>query len=207
VHAWQLRKAFDQLGIADITFSNHGAARPSSLAVLSFTSDRKALALGPQLASFAASLGIPTALVVGPQQDANATATLRTACAVPPHSPSERMKHLRILVSDDGNVAVPRGAALVVVIVAVDARTPRMPETMYTAMAVLGVSPGAATTEQLARAATVAASDGREITGILVADPDPDDQTSGRIPQSVWPARRWPLSRSRTPDLTTELKR
>ena len=53
----------------------------SSLAVLSLSSDRNALALGPQLAVFAASLGIPTALVVGPQQDANATATLRAACA------------------------------------------------------------------------------------------------------------------------------
>ena len=34
-----------------------------------------AVAVGPQLATFAASLGIPTALVVGPQQDATVTAT------------------------------------------------------------------------------------------------------------------------------------
>ena len=65
------------------------AAR-SSLAVLSLSSDRKALALGPQLAVFAASLGIPTALVVGPQQDANATATLRAACAAPRRRPGDR---------------------------------------------------------------------------------------------------------------------
>ena len=53
-----------------------------SFTVLSLSSDPGALALGPQLAVFAASLGIPTALVIGPQQDVNAAATLRTACAV-----------------------------------------------------------------------------------------------------------------------------
>ena len=43
---------------------------------------------------------------------------------------------------------------------------------MRTTATVLGVSAGAATAEQLARVAVVAAADGREITGILVADPD-----------------------------------
>ena len=36
----------------------------------------------------------------------------------------------------------------------------------------------------------VAAADGREVTGILVADPDPDDQTTGRIPHLARPVRR-----------------
>ena len=45
--------------------------------VLSLSSDPRAIALGPQLAVFAASQGIPTALVIGPQQDATVTATLR----------------------------------------------------------------------------------------------------------------------------------
>ena len=76
-----------------------GRGGGSSLAVLSLSSDPKALALGPQLAVFAASLGIPTALVVGPQQDPNATATLRAACAAP-SEPSERSRYLRVTVSD-----------------------------------------------------------------------------------------------------------
>ena len=74
-----------------------------SVAVLSLSSDRRALALGPQLAVFAASLGIPTALVVGPQQDMNATAALRAACEAPPsQGPSSQ---LRLAVADEDGMA------------------------------------------------------------------------------------------------------
>ena len=80
------------LGLTDVSHADVSAGGGSSLAVLSLSSDPKALALGPQLAVFAASLGIPTALVIGPQQDANATATLRAACAAPPTVPSGRSR-------------------------------------------------------------------------------------------------------------------
>jgi capsular polysaccharide biosynthesis protein len=73
VHAWSLRKALQRLGLTD------GGGR--SVAVLSLSSDPGALAIGPQLAAFAASLGIPTLLVVGRHQDANATAALSTVCS------------------------------------------------------------------------------------------------------------------------------
>ena len=55
-----------------------------SLAVLSLSSDPGPLALGPQLAVFAASLGIPTTLVIGPQQDATPRPRFapRAPCAV-----------------------------------------------------------------------------------------------------------------------------
>ena len=46
----------------------------------------------------------------------------------------------------------------------------------------LGVSAGGATAEELARVATAAAADDRDIYGILVANPDAGDQTTGRIP-------------------------
>ena len=86
MHAWRLRKALQQLGRQTTSYSERVTAAVRSLAVLSLSSDPGALALGPQLAVFAASLGIPTALVIGPQQDANVTATLRAACAAPlPH--------------------------------------------------------------------------------------------------------------------------
>ena len=83
VDAWRLRKALQFLGLADVNLND---SRPggSSLEVISFGFDSGALALGPQLAVFAASRGIPTALVVGPQQDVKAAATLRAACAAPP---------------------------------------------------------------------------------------------------------------------------
>src|SRR6516225_6761807 len=78
----------------------------SSLIVLSLSSDPGALALGPQLAAFAASLGIPTALVIGPQQDANAVAALRAACGSASMSARESPKgpgHLQFAVCDNGD--------------------------------------------------------------------------------------------------------
>ena len=96
--AWRLRSTLRQLGMADFRMGNRGDGDSSSLAVVSLSSDPGALALGPQLAVFAASLGIPTALVIGPQQDTDATAMLRTACAVPPPAPSKRSGHLAVIV-------------------------------------------------------------------------------------------------------------
>jgi hypothetical protein len=87
----------------------------------------------------------------------------------------------------------------------VDSRAPKMPDTMRADATVIGVSAGAATAEQLARAAVVAATDGREITGLLVADPDPEDQTTGRIPHLVRPAQRRLPNRLR--GIVTEIRR
>ena len=74
----------------------------------------------------------------------------------------------------------------------VDGQDPQIPDTARTSATVLGVSAGKATAEQLAQATTAASVDGREIYGILVANPDPDDQTSGRIPRLTSPGRVLP---------------
>ena len=91
--AWQLRKVLGQLG----------AGGGSSLAVLSLSHDRGALALGPQLAVLAASLGIPTALVVGPQPDAITAAALHAACAAGPEPRGPG--NLHVTVSDHGDAS------------------------------------------------------------------------------------------------------
>jgi capsular polysaccharide biosynthesis protein len=192
VDAWRLRQALQQLGITDADVTAGTAADGgTAVTVLSLSSDPGALALGPQLAVFAASCGILTALVVGPQQDTNATAALRTACSVPTGSAS-RSRYLRTFVADGTSVVVPPGAGLVIVVVVADGKAPRVPDTIATPTAVLAVSAGRATAEQVARAATAAASSGREVIGFLVADPESSDQTSGRIPGSERPARRVP---------------
>jgi capsular polysaccharide biosynthesis protein len=225
VHSWQLRTALQQLGLARMGFGRsaydgNGSSmfdddrvsgydgddgRRSSLVVLSLSSDPGALALGPQLAAFAASQEIPTALVIGPQQDSAATATLRTACAA--QIPETLLRHgmLRVTGYNEGSIDVSPDTALVIVVAVVDSSAPEMPGTMRTSATVIGVSAGTATAEQLARAAVVAGSDGREITGILVADPDPDDQTTGRIPHLDRPARHRRASRLR--GIVTEIRR
>jgi capsular polysaccharide biosynthesis protein len=177
VHAWSLRQALHHLALTDFR-----VGRGRSLAVLSLSSDPGALAIGPQLAVFAASLGIPTTLVIGPQQDANATAMLSAACSATSAVPSGRASLLRVTVGDQHN-ADKQPDALVVVVGVVDGRTPRVADTMRTTATVLGVSAGVATAEQLARVAVSAETDDRQIAGILVADPDSTDHTTGRLPQ------------------------
>jgi capsular polysaccharide biosynthesis protein len=203
LHELQLRRALQQLELTAVGVSAGSQNDRWSFTVLSLSSDPRALALGPQLAIFAASQGIPTALVVGPQQDARVTAALRTACAAPLTS-SKRPGHLQVIVSD-GEVEAQGNATLAVVVVVVDGRNPQVPDTMRTTATLLGVSSGAATADQLARAAVSAATSGREITGILVADPDSNDATTGRLPQlGRRGQRRMP---TRMTGIATEIRR
>lgn len=205
VHALHLRQALQQLGIGDVTFGNGIERGHSSLAVLSLSSDPKAVAIGPQVAVFAATMGIPTTLVIGPQQGAAVAATLQIACSTPPPASSKRLRYLRVAVADHLEPDRQSADSLTVVVAVADVRSPQVVGTMSETSTVLGVSAGAATADQLARVAASAAADGREIVGIFVADPEPTDRTSGRIPQLARPAQRR-LS-TRLQGLTTELKR
>ena len=202
--AWRLRNALRQLGMVGFNVNGDDAGS-SSLAVVSLSSDPGALAVGPQLAVFAASLGISTTLVIGTQQDTRATATLRTACDVAPPASSKRSSYLRVAVSDGGPATRLPGAALTIVVAVVDAQAPQVAETMRATTTVLGVSAGAITAEQLARAASSAAADGREIDGILVADPESTDHTTGRNPEP--PGAIQPSVPRRLRGLTTEIRR
>jgi hypothetical protein len=205
LYGWRLRHALQHLGMAGVTVRNASDRASSSLAVVSLSSDPKALALGPQLAAYAASLGIPTALVIGPQEDTTAAATLRTACGAPLPESSERSRYLRAAVSDRGDVVKRLNAVLTVVVVVVDSQTPQVAGTIATTATVIGVSAGGATAQQVARVATSVAADGREIAGILVADPEPTDHTTGRIPQPIRPAHHRLSARPK--DTITEIKR
>jgi capsular polysaccharide biosynthesis protein len=203
VHALRLRQALQQLGAASV--NGHGAGRDgSSFTVLSLASDSGALALGPQLAVFAASQGTPTTLVIGPQQDADATATLRTALAAAPSESSKRPSLLRVVVTESA-ADLQSDTALTVVAAVVDGNDPQVPDTMRTGATVLGVSASAATAEQLARVAMAASLDRRDVSGIIVADPEPTDQTTGVIQQLPQPPNRGLGTRLR--GMTTEIKR
>jgi capsular polysaccharide biosynthesis protein len=202
VHAYWLTKLLRQFGLADYK-TGGTTVNASSLTVLSLASDPTALALGPQLVAFASACGIPTALVVGPQQDMNVTASLRTACAAWAQTASGHGKPLQLIVTEDDRVDHV-SAAFTVAVVVIDGQDPRVPPTAPTTATVLGVSAGGATAEELARVATATAADGRDIYGILVANPDAGDQTTGRIPR-LSPARR--ALPTRVNGLTTEIRR
>ena len=184
VEAWNLRKTLHHLGLD----TRDGSS--ASLAVVSLSTDRRALALGPQLAAYAASLGIPTAFILGPPQGAGITALLHTACTAASAQPPQPGRPL-ISVRDHGDLrGQPLGASLTIVTAVVDAAEPQLADTLRTTATLLGVSAGGATAEQLARVAVSAAADDRQIAGILVADPDPADHSTDRLPDPVPSGRR-----------------
>ncbi len=186
VEAWQLRGALHQLGLADL-----GEAGPSSVGVLSLSEDRRALVIGPQLAVFAARLGIPTTLVIGAEQDADATGALRTACGALAGQ-AERLGNLSVRVRGQDGGTEPADVGLTVVVVVVDRQSPDAVRAVRTPATLLAVSSGAATAEQLAHVAASAFGARCPIAGIVVANPDPADRTTGRLPQLIRPAPRTP---------------
>ena len=200
VHGLRLREALQHLGV---TASDDDG---SSLTVLSLDSDPRAMALGPQLAVFAASIGIPTNLVIGPQQGVKTIAALHTACAARPPASSRGPARLHVGVCDGPDAVGLPDTALTVVVATADSQDPRMAGMMQTTATVLGVSAGGATADQLARTAYQAGADGREIVGVLVANPDPKDLTTGRAPRPAPGVRRRRAGRP-TPRLMTEIRR
>lgn len=195
VNAWRMRRLLQQVGIVDIA-PGSATGRGRSLTILSLSSDRWGLALGPQLAAFAASLGIPTSLVMSPPQDPDAGANLRAACRTPlPPSPA-RPHQLRVH-EDSGENGTPEAETdtFTVVVAVVDSNVPRFAGMTRTTTTLLGVSAGAVTAEQMARVVVSAAADGREVAGILVADPETGDRTTGRVPQLARPHRYRPPTR------------
>lgn len=177
VDAWQIRKLLHQLRL---TTAKAGSG--ASLAVMSMSTDHRALALGPQLAVFAASLGIPTTLVIGPMSDPKAQAALTAASALP----GTYSGGLRVVTEGQEEDGQDAATALTIVMTTVGgSRATRAASIRRTTATLLGVSAGTATAEQLARAAVSAANDGHDFAGIVVTDPAPADHTTGRIPQSA----------------------
>jgi hypothetical protein len=95
---------------------------------------------------------------------------------------------LRLTAGEDAKPDLNH-ATLTVIIAVVDGMAPEVADTTRGATTVLAVSAGAVTADQLARVAVNAADDRRDIAGIIVADPDPADHTTGRAPQPARPTR------------------
>jgi hypothetical protein len=200
VHGWRLRKTLQHLNVAGVNLTADREEEPPVVAVVTLAKDAHALALGPQLAAFSASLGIPTALAIGPSQAPDVTAALRTACAGWQGSRSS----LQVAVVDGDSPDMPSDVALTVLVTVVDVTSPQAVKELPVTTALIGVSAGGATAEQLAATAMRVAGKGREVVGMLVADPDQSDRTTGRIPQLPRPVHRMP---TRLTGMPTEVTR
>jgi len=176
---WAVRLALAGLGLEDLAMGRSEAevgeesTARHRLCVLSLEDDVRALSMGPQLASYAASIGISTMLV--PEQG-DATAALWAACSSPDGNEQVR-PHLRVA----SRRRTKQAAELTVIVAVLDRRSPRMPRVDRKTTVVLAVSSREASSEDLARAAVAAYESGFRISGVLVADPDPFDKTTGRL--------------------------
>jgi hypothetical protein len=75
---------------------------------------------------------------------------------------------------------MPRLVDLTIVFTVADRKEPTLEGVPATAVSMLAISPGVGTREDLARLAIAVDDVGRRIDGVVVADPDPSDRTTGR---------------------------
>ncbi len=174
VESWALRQVLRGLVPADRRSSPASTGRvdhPQSLTVVSLSGDGRGLAIGPQLAAFAASLGIITRLVptVGHVRAPN----LWAACAVDRDGAARPGLFVGAVPSTDK-------VDLTIFLVVVERMHPYLGDTPATEATLLVVGAATATEQELARVAVAVDDAGRRIDGIVVADPDQNDRTSGR---------------------------
>ncbi|GAA2143065.1 hypothetical protein GCM10009844_15020 [Nocardioides koreensis] len=179
VDAWALRQALHQLvfdgsPLGRLPDGDEAAHPPMSITVIALSEDLRGLAMGPQLAAYAASSGVRTALVAGQRHES--AAPLWAAC-------SQGSAEVRPGLLVDAHVTDRHDADLRVVLAVVDRRKPELVELPETSVTILAVSSGSATAEELALTAVTADDAGRRIAGIIVADPDNLDRTTGRLLQ------------------------
>lgn len=198
VDSWSLRRTLHHLGL-DVK-----GGTTVSLAVVTFAGDDNALPLGPQLVAFATSIGIPTSLVVDTYHESVSALVEGDRTVVENDQPASGLadgSRRQSLGNGSHPEASASKVALRVCVVVVDRDAPQLVGASRTTMTVIGLSAGSVTAEELARLAVAAAADGRKIDGLIVADPDPSDRTTGRVPGSM---RR---SGSRLPTLLTGTRR
>ncbi|MDU0313000.1 Wzz/FepE/Etk N-terminal domain-containing protein [Phycicoccus sp. M110.8] len=150
-------------------------SQPTHVVVITLAGDLRALATGPQLASFAASTGLRTRLVTAQTHDSGDR--LWAACA---GIPTEAQPRPGLTVETR-----PGGRAtgdLAVDVVVIDRVRPvlHLPRVEGSAV-LLAVTAAGATADELARVALAADDAGHPIDRLLVIDADPLDRTTGRL--------------------------
>lgn len=200
VESWALRQVLHGLVLAKGQSRLPGRQEhPQSLTVVSVSGDEQGLAIGPQLAAFAASLGIATRLLPTVGHD---RAPTLWACATENTAPARPNLFL-------GNVPKGEQVDLTIFVVVVERRLPYLGDTPPSAATILSVAAGSATEQELARVAVAVDDAGRRIDGIVVADPDQTDRTTGRhtiAERSSWqvlPTRLTGIASSASPSVET----
>ena len=184
-----------------------GGPRPTTVVVVTLSDDHAALAVGPQLAAFAASSGAVTRLDIAAAPPGSAAALRaassrftggagpRPGLSVDVRKDMEKAQLVGVLdpaTGDGGRLQAPAAdprnveradpGDLVVCLAVTDRQRPDLGLLGATdAVTLLAVTSGAGTADDLARVAVAADDAGHSLAGIVVADPDPLDRTSGRL--------------------------
>jgi capsular polysaccharide biosynthesis protein len=171
--AWALRQLLHAL------VPDAGKEWPSGegfvLVVLSLSGDNAALAIGPQIATFAGSNGIET-LLYAAQHHESAT-PLWAACSQA-RTREDLPDALRVVTIPDSLARADLSVRLVVL----DRGTPEPdPDLVAGGTALLAVSSASVTRRNIADAVVAADRVGLTVQGIVVANPDPLDRTTGRL--------------------------
>ena len=181
--SWSLRRVLRGALAADGT-------PPVHLTVVTLPSDTDAVALGPQIAAFAAASGVETLLVIVGRDPA--IASLRQACDDANGSPERtpwrgrqrrpagrrvraNLSIVGAMPSEFEDLTAPQ-----LIVTAAVADVPTLDDDGHASIGLIGVTAGVATPERIAAAA--AASVGRQpLAGVIIANPDPHDGTAGRV--------------------------
>jgi capsular polysaccharide biosynthesis protein len=167
---WSLRRILRDLDVGD-------PDKHSSVRVISFADDSAALAIGPQISSFSAGLGLSTRLLVG---DHPAMGSLRAACAIAAQAQStDRPLSFTEPQETESDAGTP-GSNLTITVVTTDRIRPHL-ESSDDDFSLLAVSAGFATSEDLARLALAAIDVRQPLDAIVLANPDPSDYTTGDV--------------------------
>jgi capsular polysaccharide biosynthesis protein len=182
VDAWSLRQVLDRIGAGPLLTAARGRGEGSEANWLSVVAvvpsdDPGALAVAAQLASHTASLGVETVLTAR-HRHAAADALWATSSGGEEVRPGLRVDARRSAARRKGS------SGLLLELDVVDRQQPVLPDLKRARAIVLIVSSGAATEEDLARVAVAAYESGGRFRGIVVADPDSLDHTTGRLLQA-----------------------
>jgi capsular polysaccharide biosynthesis protein len=182
VDTWSLRQVLDRIGAGPLLASAGGRGSEAregrlTVAIVLLADDPGALAVAGQLASHTASLGVTTHLTAR-QRHAAADALWATSARG-----EETRPNLRV---DPRRPSTKRATSsdLVLELTVIDRQQPVLPDLRRADAIVLVVSAGTATEEDLARVAVAAYESGGRFRGIVVADPDTLDHTTGRLLQA-----------------------
>lgn len=170
---WQ---AYYMLGVSQVTSAN--------VVVVTLSGDRSALVLSLKLAAFFATVGTDTAFVVATRHET--VSELRSACR---SAMANSMVRDNLVVYDSVQELDAEKLGSIPLTVNVVVYENGSPVTFPTwerpTLTVLAASSGFATSDQLASVAVACLDARHPITGVLVANTDPTDKTTGRLGTQV----------------------